>query len=331
MISVIVPVYKVEKYLDKSVQSILAQTYEDFELILVDDGSPDKCPQMCDDYAQRDKRVKVVHKENGGLSDARNAGASIANGDYVTFIDSDDYVSSDYLEHLWILKEKYDADISITGIKVFYDGENHVNTVNKGDKYEEYCYSGVKALEAMLYQDNIDSSACAMLIPIAVVRNNPFPKGKYHEDEFTTYKYYIAVNRVAISTKNQYFYYQRRDSIMYTLGQPSIDELDAADNYVKVCEELYPNFVKAAKSKKFSDYCQVLLKHHGLKDNNNVYTRIISYIGAEKLAIIMDKRTRLKNKVAAISLFVGPRGLLTLGQLRNFIHKIHYRLLKVIE
>lgn len=119
MISVIVPVYNVEKYLDKCVQSILKQTYKDFELILVDDGSPDNSPQMCDEYAQKDKRVKVIHKANGGLSDARNVGTLNASGQYVTYIDSDDYVSNDYLEVLNWLIIKYNADIAVTGISVF--------------------------------------------------------------------------------------------------------------------------------------------------------------------------------------------------------------------
>ena len=93
LISVIVPIYNVEKYLDKCVDSIINQTYKNLEIILVDDGSPDNCPQMCDDYAKKDSRIRVVHKENGGLSDARNAGMKVATGEYVSFIDSDDYIS----------------------------------------------------------------------------------------------------------------------------------------------------------------------------------------------------------------------------------------------
>ena len=98
LISVIVPVYKVEEYLDKCVESIVDQTYRNLEIILVDDGSPDNCPKMCDEWAKKDKRIKVIHKENGGLSDARNAGIDIAKGEYITFIDSDDTVSIDFIE-----------------------------------------------------------------------------------------------------------------------------------------------------------------------------------------------------------------------------------------
>ena len=106
MISVVVPVYNVEKYLDKCVQSILAQTYEDFELILVDDGSLDKCSLLCDEYARKYKKIRVLHKKNGGLSDARNAGTAIASGNYITYIDSDDFISKDYLENLFYMLKK---------------------------------------------------------------------------------------------------------------------------------------------------------------------------------------------------------------------------------
>lgn len=103
LISVIVPIYNVEKYLARCVDSIVNQTYKNLEIILVDDGSPDLCPQMCDDYAEKDSRIKVVHKKNGGLSDARNAGMAVSTGEYISFIDSDDYVSDDFLNVCWML------------------------------------------------------------------------------------------------------------------------------------------------------------------------------------------------------------------------------------
>ena len=98
LISIVIPVYKVELYLEKCIESIINQTYKNLEIIIVDDGSPDNCPQICDEYSKKDKRIKVIHKENGGLSDARNAGIDIATGKYIAFVDSDDYVSDDYVE-----------------------------------------------------------------------------------------------------------------------------------------------------------------------------------------------------------------------------------------
>lgn len=306
MISVIVPVYKVEKYLDKCVQSILSQTYRDFELILVDDGSPDECGKKCDYYAKENKKIIVIHKKNGGLSDARNAGTKIARGKYITYIDSDDYVSKDYLQTLVSLKEKYDADIVVTGLAVFKEGTTP-SEINKG---KVYFYTGIQALEKMLYQNTLDTSACAMLLPADIAKKYQFPKGKYHEDEFTTYKYYSSVDRVIVATKKQYFYLQREGSIMHAFGQASIDELDAADNLVKFCENEYPKLVPAAQSKKFSDYCQVLLADANLQQEKlNVYKRIIDYLDEYKIKIIRDRNCRPKNRIAASLLLFGPAPL----------------------
>lgn len=207
MISVVVPVYNVERYIHTCIKSILKQSYKDFELILVDDGSPDTCPIICNQYAENYSNVVVIHKENGGLSDARNVGTDIAKGEYITYVDSDDYIDETYLEVLWGLINKYRADIAVTGIKTFYEGEN-ITIIN--DSIKEYCLSGVEALEHMLYQNMLDTSACAMLLPTEIAKQHPFPYGRYHEDEFTTYKYYMSVGKVAVTTRLQYFYLQRK-------------------------------------------------------------------------------------------------------------------------
>lgn len=121
-ISIVVPIYKVERYLEKCVDSIIDQDYRNLEIILVDDGSPDRCPQICDEYAQKDSRVKVIHKENGGLSDARNAGIKVATGEYIAFVDSDDYLTESHISTLLYTMKKYDADISACNyIKVYED------------------------------------------------------------------------------------------------------------------------------------------------------------------------------------------------------------------
>ena len=139
-ISIIVPVYNVEKYLEKCVRSILAQTFTDFELILVDDGSPDSSGAMCDQFAEQDQRVKVIHKENGGLSDARNAGIEIATGEYLGFVDSDDYIADDMYELLYTNIVK-DADLSICGIYDVYEERANCKKFNTGTFPEKkhYC------------------------------------------------------------------------------------------------------------------------------------------------------------------------------------------------
>ena len=113
LVSVVVPVYKVERYLDKCIGSIVKQTYTNLEIILVDDGSPDNCPQMCDEWAKKDARIRVIHKENGGLSDARNAALDICTGTYVVFVDSDDYVHPEYVSYLYEMIVQHNADLAV--------------------------------------------------------------------------------------------------------------------------------------------------------------------------------------------------------------------------
>ena len=123
LISIVVPIYNVEKYLNRCVDSILNQTYRDIEIILVDDGSPDRCGSICDEYQKRDTRIKVIHKKNGGLSDARNAGIKMAHGEYITCIDSDDFISPFFLENLWTAMKKSKCEIATSWFVDYYEGD----------------------------------------------------------------------------------------------------------------------------------------------------------------------------------------------------------------
>lgn len=314
MISVIVPVYKVEQQLSACVESILSQTYTDYELLLIDDGSPDKCPQICDEYATKYNNILAFHKTNGGLSDARNYGVAKAKGDYVTFIDSDDVISNNYLERLATLQNKYNSTMSVGCLKKCLE----VKQQDKINKKNDFCCSGEEALKMMLYQNKLDTSACCLLIPKETALNNPFPKGKYHEDEFTTYKYYLSSKSVSITTENLYYYIQRQGSIMHSVGQATKDEIEAADNLVNFCSDKYPNLVKAAESKKYSDYCQVLLSSPELyNQDRNLYLRIVDYLKQKRWQIILDKNTRIKNKVAAFLLFFGVEFLKKINEIKG--------------
>ena len=126
LISIVIPVYKVEKYLEKCVESVINQTYKNLEILLVNDGSPDNCPKICDEYAQKDNRIKVIHKENGGLSDARNAGIDVAAGKYIAFVDSDDYVSNDYIEYMYNLIKEYNTQMATCETEVINAEKNKV-------------------------------------------------------------------------------------------------------------------------------------------------------------------------------------------------------------
>ena len=171
LISVIVPVYKVEEYIKTCVNSIRRQTYHNIEIILIDDGSPDECGVICDQYANLDKRIRVIHKKNGGLSDARNAGMNIANGEYISFIDADDYVSEYYIETLYKILKDNDADMSICGCNIVYD-DNGCLVRSESNKTEvcsqEECIR--RSLSIHLRQ-----SAWGKLYPVELLRNIRFP------------------------------------------------------------------------------------------------------------------------------------------------------------
>ena len=216
-ISIVIPVYRVEKYLARCVDSVIGQTYRNLEIILVDDGSPDLCGAICDSLAQKDSRIHVYHKENGGLSDARNFGTERASGSYITFLDSDDYIAPDYIEYLYNLVRKYDADISCCCmVKTETD---HAEYGINPDIPEEQVLSGRDAsfgLVGDLYMVLV--TACGKLYRSEIVRKYPFPVGKKHEDEATTCKFYYESERVAVGNRCLYAYYQNPESITHSKG-----------------------------------------------------------------------------------------------------------------
>lgn len=242
MISVIVPVYKVEKYLQRCVDSILAQTEGNFELILVDDGSPDQCGKICDDYALKDGRVTVIHKENGGLSDARNAGLKIAKGDYTAFVDSDDWLEPEYLEIL--LQGIEGADICECGI--FRTDGNDV--IQKPENPRRAVYSGQEALKNLINDHLFHQYVWNKLYRTEVIKGVMFEKGKTHEDEFWTYQVFGNSQRVAIIDDILYNYFQRPDSIMGTgYSLKRLDGLEAKEKRQNYLEERYPQLALAGK------------------------------------------------------------------------------------
>lgn len=321
MISVIIPVYKVEKCLPICINSVLKQTYTNYEIILIDDGSPDKSPEICDYYAKKYHNIKVVHKSNGGVADARNCGLINAKGKYITFIDSDDYVDKHYLNTLYNNLKNFKSDISVVDRKKVFDNKNRFKANNNK---KDYCISGEEALKKVLYQKNMDTNVWGILLPRELALQFPFPTGKYHEDDFVTYQYYLSAKKVAVSTAKLYYYVQRRNSIMHKLGKTCLDELDAADNIEIEIRKYRPSLSKAALSKKFSNYCQVLLSDPNLKEKNkSLYNRIILFLEKAKIKIIIDPNVRLKNKAAALILLFGDNTLTKINQIKIFIMKQH--------
>lgn len=246
MISVIVPVYKVEKYLQRCVDSVLLQTEDNFELILVDDGSPDQCGKICDDYALKDGRVTVIHKENGGLSDARNAGLKIAKGQYIAFVDSDDWLELEYLEKL--LKGIDGADICECEI-IRTDG---TAVIDRQADTERELYSGEEALGNLINDHLFHQYVWNKLYRSDVIQGILFETGKTNEDEFWTYQAFGNAGKVARIQDILYNYFQRPDSIMGTgYSLKRLDALEAKKQRQVYLEKNYPALAFAGKKNLF--------------------------------------------------------------------------------
>lgn len=218
LISIIIPVYKVEKYLEKCIESVLKQTYTNLQIILVDDGSPDNCGKICDEYAKKDSRIEVIHKANGGLSDARNVGISKAKGRYIGFVDSDDYIKEDMYEILLNLIKKYDADVSICNLYDVIDGNECIR--NKENGIREY--SRIDILKEILLDKNIQSYAWNKLYEKELFDEIKYPIGKKYEDIGTTFYLFEKCNKIVVTSEPEYYYLKRADSLVNNVTESTI-------------------------------------------------------------------------------------------------------------
>ncbi len=232
-VSIIVPVYKVDNYLDNCINSVIHQTLENFEIILVDDGSPDKCPQICDEWAARDSRIRVIHKENGGLSSARNAGIKLSTGKYLFFLDSDDRFSDMYsLEKLWSLVQSHEKVDMVQGN--FYIEEISRTTFNSGSFP---VFTNEKNwIQSKLSTLTIPESACNRLIKRSIIIDNGlyFKEGWIQEDTLWTYQISRYINSIAFCYEPTYFYAYNSNSIMHSSGNER-----EAKAFVKILNEVY--------------------------------------------------------------------------------------------
>lgn len=212
----IIPVYKVEKYLKRCVDSVINQTYKNVHIVLVDDGSPDKCGEICDQYAKEHDNITVIHKENGGLSDARNKGLlyvreNADKDDYLTFLDSDDFVHREFSKILIELMEDNNCNISQCGYEKGNRDEFSSEDISKN--------ISVTDSETALLQYRIKSQSCAKVYKVHTFHDIMFTPGVYNEDEFVTYRAVFNAKKVVFSDQNLYYYYQHDTSIMDNIAK----------------------------------------------------------------------------------------------------------------
>ena len=247
LISVVVPIYKVENYLERCITSIVNQTYKNLEVILVDDGSPDKCPDICDEWEQKDSRIKVIHKKNGGLSDARNAGLKLAKGELISFIDSDDWINLRFFETLYEVMIQENSDIVQCNYRALEkqiaedEIDSHLLNISS--------FTNEEALSMLIDNDRLRQVVWNKLYKKEII-DLDFKKGYINEDEFWTYRIFSNASVISYVDVVLYYYFQRMDSIInqdYSLKR--LHGIDALVERYEFISHKYPNIkTKAANS-----------------------------------------------------------------------------------
>ena len=304
LISVIVPVYNVEKYLNKCVDSIINQTYKNLEIILVDDGSPDNCPKICDDYSKKDNRIVVIHKNNGGLSDARNAGIDIANGEYLSFVDSDDYIDEKYVEVLYDLIDKYNSKISMVDIKrVFENGKIYSNSNNK-----EFVLTQKDFFDKMLYGErDLDNSASGKLYHKKLFNDIRYPVGRLYEDTATTYKIILKNYIIPVKSVSLYNYMIRKNSIIQCgYNERKLQIIASTKEMTNAIKKIYPELDCACLRKEAWSYLSTLSQMSLSNYNDKRMIRELkSFILDNKKKLLRDKRIQRRDRFGIILISIG--------------------------
>ena len=307
LISVIVPVYNVAQYLEKSIASIQQQTYQNLEIILVDDGATDESGRLCEQIAEQDERVLVYHKENEGLSQARNDGLKQAHGDYVIFIDSDDYIHSEMIASLYQQLVKEDADVSSCGVMNVYANSESPQTENQDDYF--VCDTET-LLREYLIGEKIPGTICNKLIKKEVAAQLTFPKGLIYEDAYYHFDLIKVAKKYVVNTNPYYYYFHRGDSI--TTKPYAEKDLAYIDIYQKFYTEVvkeYPNLTEVAFFR--LAYAHFFILDKMLLDDNfkefKDYPRIYDYLKKNAFAIFKNTIFRKGRRISALALFVNVR------------------------
>lgn len=318
LISVIVPIYNVEKYLDICIESIVNQTYKNLEIILVDDGSLDNCSQICDKWAEKDKRIVVIHKKNGGLSDARNAGLNIATGEYIGFIDSDDWISKSMYEMLIKEMKKYNCDIIECGINYINDENGRI--IRTTDCRNKHIFNVDEAMFELVNEKLLHQVVWNKLYRKECINGFLFKFGKYNEDEFWTYRIIHKSKKVMCIPNKLYFYRQRGDSIMGNFSEKNLDALESRYERLIFFKKYYPNLVSNEQLRQIYlciyFYQKVLSINIDKKARKKILNKIKKYYQLVNLDRTSLKKFTTKEK---INIILSKYSIGLCARIRNFL------------
>ncbi len=321
LVSVVVPVYNVEKYLLQCVESIMKQTYRNLEIILVDDGSPDNCGDICDQLSREDHRIHVIHKNNGGLSDARNSGINIAKGDYITFIDSDDYIVDNMIEVLLKLSISHNADIVECRNMRCDENGTILNKQTTQNKLIYKTYTGNAKMTAFFSEGGIDTTAWGKLYKTTLFNKVRYPFGRLHEDVFTTYKLIHISEIIVVSEFTGYIYRVNEKSITgVSFNEKRLDAVEGKIQQANFISKHYPflkskaygeivyacnlcliKMVKSGfKGKKVDSYLQSKYIKYGkyyISETNSIYKKFICILAMTNVSLAKIVLYILRSKI----------------------------------
>ena len=319
LVTIIIPIYKVEKYLSRCIESVLEQTYKNLQIILVDDGSPDNCGKICDEYAKKDNRIQVIHKENGGLSDARNKGLEIAKGKYIYLLDSDDYLEINTIQYLHSLAEEYQADIIVGKERLVF--ENCKCNNYKCEKEEVEIYNEKEALEIMLYNTKFTNMGCNKLYKTNLFEGIKYPFGKLYEDLGTTYKLIVKSEKIVLTNQYTYNYLiDRNDSIMNKkFNEKRMDGLEFAEEILQYINKSYPSLTDAAIFRLYIECVYILLKLPNKKIYKEQNDKIKKYLRKYRWNVLKNKKVSKKQKILCISANFGRFFLRMIWKVKEII------------
>ncbi len=305
-VSIIVPVYRVENYLEKCVNSLINQTLKDIEIILVDDGSPDDCGKICDKYAKKDGRVKVIHKQNEGLSEARNVGIMAAESPYIGFVDSDDYIAADMYETLYENLIKNDAEISICGLYDCYSDKK----VPQFAGNEFLILSNKQALKTALEGIKFSVNAVNKLCKKDLFSEVKFPKGKLSEDAFTIPKILSKASKVVFDSAPKYYYVHRGESITTSsFKRQDFNVIEAYKGNLEFVKNNFKDLTPQAEFRLLWSYTYVfdkMILSENLEDLES-YKGILAILRKNTFKMALNPFFSLKRKLVMFILFVSPK------------------------
>lgn len=302
LISVIVPVYNVEKYVGKCLNSITNQSYKNLEIIVVDDGSTDHSSSICKDYAKKDKRIKIVRQKNGGLASARNTGLKNTKSGYITFVDSDDWIEKNYISTLYNGISENNADISI--VRFFVDYANVACNESTGAKLK---LTPKECIERMLYDDGINVMAWGKLYRKKLFNDIKYPNGKNFEDVATTYKL-VLKSKLIFSNSTPLYHYQKIDqtSITNTKFNPKkMDLIWATERFTNGVIKKYPDLKAACNARMMDAYIRTLTETLKGGADRQTTCNLLTYIKQNRKIVIKDTHLTKRNRLMVMATSLG--------------------------